>query len=86
MLARIVVAAGTRVLISFDLAFLAFHLVAGPQGNFAFDSGSARLVQLFPEQFWSDTRTGMAPLLIAVVVVTTTLALRRATMVASRDA
>lgn len=39
----------------FDAAFLAFHLIFFPQGNFSFDAATERLTQLFPAQFWTES-------------------------------
>lgn len=64
---------GALALVSFDTAFTLFHLVAFPQGNWAFDPRTQRLVQLFPEQFWSDTAIALAvAILVAAVVVAAT--------------
>jgi hypothetical protein len=55
------------VTLFFDAAFLAFHLIVFPQGNFSFDSATERLTQLFPGQFWTESAT-------AIVVVGTGIA------------
>ncbi|MHB8961123.1 MAG: lipoprotein intramolecular transacylase Lit [Candidatus Limnocylindrales bacterium] len=50
------VGAGTGLLFVafFDAAWLAFHLVFFPEGNFSFDPKVERLTQLFPTAFWTD--------------------------------
>ena len=78
VLAVAIAVASAWVLISFDTAFLAFHLVAFPQGDFAFDPHTQRLVQLFPERFWSDTAVAMGLLLLAMSGATAALAERHA--------
>ena len=60
VLAAAVPAAGAVFVFSFDTTFLVFHLIGFPQGNIAFDPRTARLVQLFPAQFWSDTAVAVA--------------------------
>ena len=62
----------------FDAAFLAFHLIFFPQGNFAFDPRTQRLVQLFPERFWSDTALVLGAVLIVFAAVTAGFAEGRA--------
>ncbi len=64
-----VVGALLAVLVTFffDTAFLLFHLVFFPQGNFAFDPRTQRLTQLFPTPFWTESA-------VAAVVVATGLA------------
>ncbi len=78
VLAVVIAVAGAWVLISFDTAFVAFHLVTFPQGDFAFDPLTQRLVQLFPERFWSDAAVAMGLLLLAMPGATAALAERRA--------
>jgi len=75
-LAVAVVGLGAWVVVSFDTAFLAFHLVAFPEGNFSFDPRTERLVQLFPEQFWSDTAIALRLLLLAASIATAAIAER----------
>lgn len=58
----------------FDAAFLLFHRVFFPQGNFAFDPRTERLTQLFPDQFWSETVTLMAIVGLVIAVVVTMVA------------
>ncbi len=41
----------------FDAAWLAFHEIFFPGGNYLFDSRSERLTQLFPTAFWMDAAT-----------------------------
>lgn len=55
--------------VAFDQAFLAFHEIFFPQGNFLFGPDS-NLLRLFPEQFWFDASlvAGASIVLSAVVV------------------
>lgn len=79
-LALVIVAAavGVAVVFFFDAAFLLFHLVFFPQGNFMFDPRTQRLVQLFPDQLWTETAIGIAVVGLALAIVVTLLARRRA--------
>ncbi len=77
-LAIVGVAVGVAVLFFFDAAFLLFHLVFFPQGNFSFDPRTQRLTQLFPDQFWTETSIGVAIVGLVVAVAVTLLARRRA--------
>jgi len=56
--------------VAFDQAFLAFHEVFFPQGNFLFGPDS-NLLRLFPEGFWFDASltAGIAIILTALAVV-----------------
>jgi Protein of unknown function (DUF1461) len=62
----------------FDAAFLAFHLVFFPQGNFSFDPATERLTQLFPAQFWTESAGAIIALGTSLSAVVWTLARRRA--------
>jgi integral membrane protein (TIGR01906 family) len=57
------IAGGITALVFFDSAFLLFHEVFFPQGNFLFDPRTDRLVQLFPESFWVESATGVGVVL-----------------------
>lgn len=74
------VAIGVAVLFFFDAAFLLFHLVFFPQGNFSFDPKTQRLTQLFPDAFWSETSIAIAVVGLAIALAVTT----GARLVASR--
>lgn len=76
-LVGVAVIVGVAVVFFFDAAFLLFHLVFFPQGNFMFDPRTQRLVQLFPGQFWTETATGIAFVGLALAIVVTLLARRR---------
>ena len=54
------VVVGIAVVFFFDAAFLLFHQVFFPQGNFSFDPRTQRLTQLFPDQFWTETSIAIA--------------------------
>ena len=69
---------GVAVLFFFDAAFLLFHVVFFPQGNFSFDPRTQRLTQLFPDQFWTETSIAVAMTGLAIATAVTLLARRRA--------
>jgi uncharacterized membrane protein len=69
---------GLAVVFFFDAAFLAFHLIFFPQGNFLFDPRIQRLTQLFPEQLFIETSTALAVTGLAIAVGVTVLARRAA--------
>lgn len=69
---------GIAVVFFFDAAFLLFHRVFFPQGNFSFDPRTQRLTQLFPDQFWTETSVAIAIVGLAISVVVAVVARRRA--------
>jgi integral membrane protein (TIGR01906 family) len=69
---------GIAVLFFFDAAFLLFHLVFFPQGNFSFDPRTQRLTQLFPDQFWTETSIAIAVAGLAIAAAVTLVAGHRA--------
>ena len=72
------VAVGIAVVFFFDAAFLLFHRVFFPQGNFSFDPRTQRLTQLFPDQFWTETSVAIAIVGLAIAVAVTFVARRQA--------
>lgn len=75
-LALVGIIVGAAAIFFFDQAFLLFHLVFFPQGNFSFDPRTERLVQLFPDQFWAETSIGIALVGLALSLVVSWLARR----------
>ncbi len=53
--AIVAIVAGVVFALFFDQAWLAFHLVFFPEGNFTFDARVERLTQLFPVAFWTES-------------------------------
>ena len=78
VLALVGIAVGVAVLFFFDAAFLLFHRVFFPQGNFSFDPRTQRLTQLFPDQFWTETSMAIAIVGLAIAVSVSLAARRRA--------
>jgi integral membrane protein (TIGR01906 family) len=81
--AGIVIAVGTVVIgglgvLVFDQAFVLFHEIFFPGGNWAFDPRVDKLVQIFPDQFWSLTTIGVGVVIIALALALWQLGKRRA--------
>lgn len=66
-----VVVVGLAFAVFFDQAFELFHELFFPPGTYSFDPRLEKLVQLFPDQFWSETSVALAwaVLVLALVVV-----------------
>jgi integral membrane protein (TIGR01906 family) len=71
VLAGGVVVVGLAFAVIFDQAFELFHQAFFPPGTYSFDPRTEKLVQLFPDQFWSETS-----LALAVVVLILALGVR----------
>ncbi|HTK46115.1 MAG TPA: DUF1461 domain-containing protein [Patescibacteria group bacterium] len=70
--------AGAFAVFAFDAAFEVFHRLFFSAGSYTFDPRTDRLVQLFPEQFWSETAIAVGAVAIVVAILTALLAARRA--------
>ncbi len=86
--AGVVIAAVTLVggglgVLVFDQAFTLFHEVFFPEGNWSFDPRVSKLVQIFPDQFWSDTTVGVGIVIVALALALRWLAGRRAARLGS---
>jgi len=66
-----VIVVGVAFAFFFDQAFELFHEMFFPPGTYMFDPRTDRLVQLFPDQFWSETSVAiaLAVLVLAFLVV-----------------
>ena len=66
-----VIVVGVAFALFFAQAFELFHVIFFPPGTYMFDPRTERLVQLFPDQFWSETSVAIAfaVLLLAFLVV-----------------
>lgn len=76
-----IVIAGVIATVAFDAAFEVFHRLFFAAGTYTFDPRTDRLVQLFPDAFWSETTiaVGFVGLILAVIVlVSTSMRLRDA--------
>jgi integral membrane protein (TIGR01906 family) len=74
----VLVVAGAFAMLAFDAAFEVFHRLFFSAGSYTFDPSTDRLVQLFPEQFWSETAIAVGAVAILVAVLTAWQAGRRA--------
>ena len=75
--------AGAFALVAFDVAFELFHRLFFSAGSYTFDPARDRLVQLFPEAFWSDIAIAVGVVAIGVAILTAWLAGRRAASLAA---
>jgi len=66
VLAGGVIVVGLAFAVFFDQAFGLFHEVFFPPGTYTFDPRTEKLVQLFPDQFWSETSVALA---VAVLIL-----------------
>jgi integral membrane protein (TIGR01906 family) len=69
--------AGVIALVAFDAAFEVFHRLFFAQGSYRFDPATSRLVQLFPDAFWSETAIAVGAMILVVASGTAWLAGRR---------
>jgi integral membrane protein (TIGR01906 family) len=77
-LAAGVAVAGVVAVVAFDVAFEVFHRLFFAQGSYLFDPRTDRLVQLFPERFWSETSIAAGGLILALALAMAWVADRRA--------
>ena len=71
---------GILAALAFDQAFLLFHRVFFPQGNFLFDPATSNLVRLYPDWYWQGItlRIGLSFIAAcAVVAILASVGLRR---------
>lgn len=61
-----VVVLGVVSVVAFDALFEVFHRIFFAGGTYLFDPRTERLVQLFPDQFWSETSIVLGVLLLAL--------------------
>jgi integral membrane protein (TIGR01906 family) len=69
--------AGVVALVAFDLAFEVFHRLFFTSDTYLFDPATSRLVQLFPDAFWSETAIAVGAMILVLAVGTAWLAGRR---------
>ncbi|MEO8469546.1 MAG: DUF1461 domain-containing protein [Chloroflexota bacterium] len=76
-LAIVIVAAGAVAAVAFDAAFEVFHRLFFAAGTYNFDPRTYRLVQLFPDAFWSDTTMAVGGLALVLSLIVALIATRR---------
>ena len=69
---------GAFAAFAFDAAFEVFHRLFFGAGTYTFDPRTDHLVQLFPEQFWSDTTFAIGIVALGAAILTAWQARRRA--------
>jgi integral membrane protein (TIGR01906 family) len=83
VIAAATVLGGVLGLLFFDSAFILFHEIFFPGGNYLFDPGTDRLVQLFPQQFWVESTIGVGVVVIVLALAMAWVARARARALAS---
>jgi integral membrane protein (TIGR01906 family) len=73
-----VVLAGVIAVVAFDALFEVFHRLLFAGGSYTFDPATERLVQLFPFRFWSETTMAVGAVIVAVAILVSVVAGRRA--------
>ncbi|MEP6694422.1 MAG: DUF1461 domain-containing protein [Chloroflexota bacterium] len=76
-----VAAVGIVAAFAFEQAFLLFHEIFFPQGNFLFDPATSNLVRLYPDWYWQGVtlRVGLSFIaLAAMLAIAASVGLRRA--------
>jgi integral membrane protein (TIGR01906 family) len=76
-LAVAIAVAGAVAMVAFDAAFEAFHRLFFSAGSYTFDPAKDKLVQLFPEQFWSEISIAVGVVVLVAAIVTAWVAGRR---------
>ena len=71
-----VVIVGAAFALFFDQAFEAFHEIFFPAGTYMFDLRTEKLVQLFPDQFWTETSLAISVAILVLAVLTALLGTR----------
>ncbi len=64
-----VVVVGLAMTLFFDQIFELFHEIFFAPGTYLFSSSSEKLVQLFPDQFWSETSLALAGIVLVLAII-----------------
>ncbi len=72
------VVVGAFAVLAFEAAFEVFHRLFFSANSYSFDPRTDRLVQLFPQQFWSDTAIIVGLVALGAAILTAWQAGRRA--------
>ena len=84
VIVAVTIVGGVVGLLFFDSAFILFHEIFFPGGNYLFDPGTERLVQLFPQQFWVESAIGVGVVVIVLALAMSWVARRRSRSIAGR--
>jgi integral membrane protein (TIGR01906 family) len=71
---------GTAFALAFEQAFTLFHDLFFAPGTWSFDPATDRLVQLFPDAFWTETSVAIAIIGLVLTMGTWAFARRRAAL------
>jgi integral membrane protein (TIGR01906 family) len=71
-----VVVVGLGFALFFDQAFELFHEIFFAPGTYMFDPRTEKLVQLFPDQFWSETSVALAGSILVLAILVAVAATR----------
>ena len=80
----VTVVGGTLGVLFFEQAFELFHTLFFPAGSYTFDSGTERLVQLFPYQFWVEVTIGVGVVVVGLSLLLAWVGRRRAAAAEAR--
>jgi integral membrane protein (TIGR01906 family) len=69
--------AGVIAIVAFDAAFEVFHELFFARGTYLFDPATSRLVQLFPDAFWSETAIAVGGISLVLALAAAWFAGRR---------
>ena len=85
-LAVVVAVLGAISVVAFDAAFEVFHRLFFVAGSYDFDPRTSRLIQLFPDQFWSETTLALGVVAIALSIGVAWIATRKIAAAADGEA
>jgi integral membrane protein (TIGR01906 family) len=85
VIAGVTVIGGLAGVLLFDQAFILFHEIFFPGGNYLFDPATDRLVQLFPQQFWVESTIGVGVVVVLLALLATLVGRWRGRALAHRD-
>jgi integral membrane protein (TIGR01906 family) len=74
-----VIVIGITSFVAFDALFEVFHRIFFAGGTYLFDPRTERLVQMFPDQFWSETSIALGVVLLVLAQVVVLVGRRRGT-------
>ncbi len=77
VLAVSIVVVGVAFTVAFDAAFELFHRLLFAGGTYTFDPRTDRLVQFFPERFWTETAVAVSAVALALALVSWWVGQRR---------
>ena len=77
-LAVVIAVVGIFAIVAFDAAFEVFHRLFFSEGTYSFDPATSKLIQLFPDAFWSETAIIVGAVMIIMAVLVSWVAGRRA--------